>query len=232
MTAPVVLVTGATGPAGRAAAARFARDGARLALNGTDEGRLRAMIAELDLPGTEMLPVAADLRDPAAAADAVVRAERHFGRLDVLLHLVGGWAGGTPVVDLDHGEVRDLLERHLWSTLHVLQAAVPGMVARGTGRIIAVSSPLATAPGPRGASYAMAKAAEEALIRSLAREVAGTDVTANLVVVRAIEARSGGAAPRTAGSTTPEALADVLAFLASPAGRPVNGARIPLDGAA
>ncbi len=73
-----------------------------------------------------------------------------------------------------------MLDQHLWTTLHALQSVVPGMVERGFGRVIAVSSPLAADPGAKGASYAMAKAAEEALVRSLAREVSGSGVTANL----------------------------------------------------
>lgn len=126
-----------------------------------------------------------------------------------------------------------MLDQHLWTTLNVLQAAVPGMQARGFGRVVAVSSPLAASPGPRGASYAIAKAAEEVLIRTLAREAAGAGITANILVVRTLDderARAAQPNARTAGWTTPAEVADAIAWLASPAGAAVTGARIPLDG--
>ena len=75
-----------------------------------------------------------------------------------------------------------MLDQHLWTTFHLVQAVVPGMVERGFGRLLTVSSPFAANPGPKGAGYAIAKAAEELLLRSLAREVAGSGVTANVVV--------------------------------------------------
>lgn len=233
--APVVLVTGVTGSLGPAVAARFVADGARLALVGTNGARLESVAGGLGLPDDRWLPVVADLRDAAAAHAAVAAVEARFGRIDVLAHLVGGWTGGTAVVDLDAEEVRGMLDQHLWTTLHVVQAVVPGMVARGSGRVLAVTSPLAANPGPRGASYAIAKAAEETLLRSLAREVAGSGVTANLVVVRTIDAgheRESAPAPRNASWTTPQEAAEALAFLASPAAASINGARIPLDGRA
>ena len=94
------------------------------------------------------------------------------------------------------------------------------MIERGFGRVLAVSSPVATDVRPKQASYAIGKAAEEVLIRSLAREVADSGVTANLVLVRTIGP----------DHTSAEELAETLAFLASPAAAAINGARIPLDG--
>jgi NAD(P)-dependent dehydrogenase (short-subunit alcohol dehydrogenase family) len=232
----VVLVTGATGPAGRAVARRFAAAGARVALNGSDRARLEAVVAELVAEGGSpgrLLPVAGDLTEADAARGVVAAVEEAFGRVDVVAHLVGGWAGGTEVQALDHAEVRRMLDQHLWTTLNVLQAAVPGMRERGFGRVVAVSSPLAANPGGKGASYAIAKSAEEVLLRSLAKEAAADGVTANLLLVRTLnDERSRSSRPdaKTAGWTTPEEVADATVFLASPAGAAVTGARIPLDG--
>ena len=230
---PVVLITGATGALGRVVAKRFARDGAHLALVGRNQGRLDELGKELDVGSDRWLAVPGDLAEAdagGAVADAVTS---HWGRIDVLLHLVGGWAGGTAVVDLDPDEVHRMVDQHLWTTFHILQSAVPGMVERGFGRVIAVSSPLAADPGPKGGSYAIAKAAEEALVRSLAREVAGSGVTANLVIVRTIDARherETTPTPKNASWATPEEIAETIVFLASPSAAAVNGARIPLYG--
>lgn len=231
--APVVLITGASGHAGRAAVARFAADGARLVLAGTNRTRLDAAAAAAGLRDGTWLPVVADLRDPAAARSVVDAAQARFGRVDVLVHLVGGWAGGTAVADLEADEIRSMLDQHLWTTFHLAQAVVPDMVSRGFGRVVGVSSPFAANPGPRGAAYAVAKAAEEAVLRSVAREVGGSGVTANVVIVRAIDTgheRETARSTKNAAWTTPEELADTLAFLASPAAAAVNGARVTLDG--
>ncbi|MDQ1323014.1 MAG: hypothetical protein QG587_348 [Chloroflexota bacterium] len=228
-----VLVTGATGPAGRAVARRFLADGARVALNGSDPGRLADAAAEMGTPSDRVLTVPGDLTDPVRAGGVVATVERAFGRVDVVAHLVGGWVGGTEVAELEHDEVRRMLDQHLWTTLHMLQAALPGMRARGFGRVVGVSSPFAATPGPGGASYAIAKAAEEVLLRTVAREAAMDGVTANILLVRTLDdERSRAARPnaRTAGWTTPDELADAIAWLASPAAAAVNGARIPLDG--
>ena len=229
----VVLITGVTGGLGRVVGATFATDGARLGLVGTDHGRLTALAAELGLAEDRWVPAVADLGDPAAARGAVDTVIERFGRVDVVLHLVGGWAGGTPVVDLDLDEVRGMLEQHLWTTLHVAQAAVPGMVERGWGRIVAVSTAFAANPAAKGASYAIAKAAEETLVRALAREVGANGVTANLVVVKKIDTeheRESAPSPKNATWTTPEEIASVMRFLCSDEGAAINGARIPLDG--
>jgi NAD(P)-dependent dehydrogenase (short-subunit alcohol dehydrogenase family) len=224
---PVVLITGATGPLGHAAAARFGRDGAQLVLVGTDRGRLETLAVSAGLDPDRSLLVVADLSDRDAARSMAEEATTRFGRIDVLLHAVGGWVGGTAVVDLDHDEVRRMLDAHLWSTLNVAQAVVPGMLERGFGRVLAVSSPFAANPGPKGASYAIAKSAEEVILRSLAREAAGTGVTANLLVVRAIA--TGEGVP--ASATPPEDLVETLVHLASPAARSVTGQRIAVGGA-
>lgn len=231
--APVVLVTGATGALGRAVVKRFAADGARLVLVGRDEGRLREVADEAGLPAERWHAALGELTDRAAADAIAASATARFGRIDVLLHLVGGWAGGTPVPELDPDEVGRMLDQHLWTTLHVTGAVVPGMVERGFGRVLAVSSPFAQTPAAKGGSYAVAKAAQETLLRTLAREVAGTGVTVNVVVVRTIDAahaRETDPTPKNAAHTTPEEIAEAFAYLASRAADAVNGARVPLDG--
>ncbi len=242
---PVVLITGATGPIGRAVARRLGAGGARLALAGRDQTRLDTMGAELAAglsatPGVDASAVVSawtkmvgDPTDVASARDMAAAVEARYGRIDVLLHLVGGWVGGTSVVDLDRDELREMLDRHLWSALNMVQAVVPGMTGRGYGRVIAVSSPVAANPGPRGASYAIAKSAEELLLRSMARELAGTGVTANIVTIRGLIDPAEPVtdrAPRKMGWATPDEIADAVAFLASPASATVNGERIALGG--
>jgi NAD(P)-dependent dehydrogenase (short-subunit alcohol dehydrogenase family) len=109
------------------------------------------------------------------------------------------------------------------------------MVAGGWGRVIAVSTPYAANPLGKGASYAIAKGAEETLLRALAREVASAGVTANLVVVKRIDVdhdREREPSPQNATWTTPEEIAVVMRFLCTDEAAAITGARIPLDGRA
>ena len=205
----------------------------RLVLVGTNHDRLAALAGDLGLQDDRWLPAVGDLREPLAASDVVAATTERYGRLDILLHLVGGWAGGTPVMEIDPTELGGMLDQHLWTTLHVAKASVPVMVTGGWGVVIAVSSPVAAEPGPRAASYAIAKAAEEVLLRTLAREVGSNGVTANLVVVRAIDAkheRETAPSPKNASWTTPEEIAAAMILLCSPGADTINGVRIPLFG--
>ena len=227
----MVLVTGATGELGRVSAKSFAAAGARLALAGTDEGHLRDLATDLGLDDDRWLPVVVDLRDRDATRVALTAVEATLGRIDVLLHLVGGWVGGTTVAELDPADVARMLDQHLWTTLHVTQTVIPGMVERGWGRIVGVSAPVAAEPTGKVGPYAIGKAAEEVLLRTLARETADTGVTVNLVIVKSIdEQRERTTDPKKASWTTPEEIAAVFRFLASDDAAAVTGARISLFG--
>jgi len=232
LAAPVVLLTGATGSLGRVVARRFARDGALLALAGREQSALDELGQSLGIGPERWLSGLGELTDAEAGRKVAQAPLERWGRIDVLVHVIGGWAGGTPVATLAEDEIQRMLDQHLWTTLHIVKAVVPGMVERGFGRVMAVSSPFATEVRAKGGSYAVGKAAQEALLKSLAREVAGTGVTANMVLVRTIDAKHQRATapdPKNANWTTPEEIADVFAFLASRPAAAINGARIPLD---
>ena len=229
----VVVVTGATGPLGRALVATFAAEGCRLGLIGTDEERLDGLATELGLDAARWVAGVGDLRRADEARAAVGAVTTRFGRVDALLHAVGGYAGGTPVAELDPAEMQSMLAQHLWTTLYAIQAVLPGMVERGWGRIVAVSTPVAANPVANMSGYAVAKAAEETLIRAVAKEVAGTGVTANAVLVKKIDSdheRETAPSSKNAGWTTPEEIAAVVRQLCTDDAGPINGARIPLDG--
>jgi len=180
----------------------------------------------LALPSDRCLIQVADLRDAEASASAVDAAARRFGRIDVLAQLVGGYAGGTPLVDLDPGELRSMLDQHLWITFNLVRAAVPHMLAAGWGRIMAVSPTSVASPGANMSAYTAAKAAQDALLISLARELKGGGVTVNLLVVRAIDSTHSG----KGGGTSPEQLAAAMVTLCGDDAAGINGARIPVSG--
>lgn len=229
----VVAIVGATGAAGRAVAAAFAATDARLGLIGTHAGRLSALASELGLAEGRWQAGVADVCTPDGARTAIGAVTDALGPVDVLLYLVGGWNGGSPATEVDASDFDAMLCRHLYGTLHSVQAVVPGMIERGWGRVMVVSTPLATEPGPRGGGYVIAKAAQEALIRTLARDLAGSGVTANVILVRTIDAkheRESTPSTKNASWTTPEEIAAVMVMLASDEARTINGARVPLYG--
>jgi len=230
---PVILITGATGALGRLTAAAFAPSGARLGLAGRDPGVLAELAADVGAPDDRWSPAVGDLRTQEGAAAAVGMVIERFGRVDIAVHLVGGWVGGTSIVDLDPDELRGMLDQHVWSTFHLARAVVPGMTERGWGRIVAVTSAFTANPSAHSASYIAAKSAQEAILRVLAREVAGAGVTVNTVAVRAIDAahaRETAPTRSNAGWTTPEEIVEAIRFLCSDGAAAINGARIPLDG--
>jgi NAD(P)-dependent dehydrogenase (short-subunit alcohol dehydrogenase family) len=230
----VAVITGATGGLGQVAARRLAAAGANLALISSSEEKLATLTHDLSLPAERYLTHPADLTDPRGAPAAAAAVQAKFGRADILLHLVGGWAGGKTVAQLPAEELAAMLRQHLWSTLYVAQAFVPLLVANNWGRIVVVSSPLASRPAAKSAVYTVAKAAEETLVLALAQEVAGNGVTANIILVRTIDVqhrRDRERTSETAAWTTPEEITAAVLYLCSDEGGVVNGARLPLHGA-
>jgi len=224
-TGRVVVITGASGKLGGVVAARFAADGERLALIARSAEEVEALAAALPGGRDRHLGLAVDLgsADATKAASATIR--ERLGPAGVLLQLVGGYAGGTPFVDGTDDEWTHLLDLNLWSTIHAIRAFLPDIGATPNGRIVTVSTYVAAAPTPKHAAYAASKAAVEALTTSVARDLAGTTATANVVVLRAI----GNEKPT---EQRPEEIAATMAWLCSREAGTVNGQRIPLIGRA
>ena len=221
----VIAITGATGKLGRVVAAHFAGTGARLALLARSEEKLAALAAELPGGAERHAAFAVDLGDAASAVAAAAAVRDRLGPAGVLLQLVGGYAGGMPFVDGKDEEFRHLLDLNLWSTIHAIRAFLPDVIAAQNGRIITVSTFVAATPTPKHAAYAASKAAVVALTISVARDLAGTTATSNVIVVRAI-----GIEKPT--DTRAAEIAAAMAFLCSPEAGPINGQRIPLVGRA
>lgn len=221
----VVAITGATGKLGGAVAARFAADGARLALLARSESEVAALVARLPGGAERHVGLEVDLGSAEGAASCAAAVRDRLGPATVLLHLVGGYAGGTPFADGDDAEWNHLLGLNLWTSVHAIRAFLPDVAAADHGRIVTVSTYVAAAPTPKHAAYAASKAAVEALTLSVARDLAGTTATANVVVLRAI----GSEKPT---EQRPEEIAATMAWLASPEAGPINGQRIPLIGRA
>jgi NAD(P)-dependent dehydrogenase (short-subunit alcohol dehydrogenase family) len=231
----VVIITGANGATGRLAAQMFAEAGARLALVSRSAEHVQGTADGLHIPAERLLVQAADLRDPQTARRLAQAVNARFERADILLHLVGGWTGGKTVAEFDSSETEEMLAQHLWTTWHMAQAFTPLMAENGWGRIIAISSPLARHPTPKSAPYAIAKSAQETLLMTLAQELRGSGVTANVLQVRTIDVqqeRESQPTKQNASWTTPEEIVAAVLYLCSDQAQAVTGARLPLFGGA
>jgi NAD(P)-dependent dehydrogenase (short-subunit alcohol dehydrogenase family) len=227
------VITGATGGLGSVLARDLAAQGANLALLDRSPAKLAALTGSLALPEARFLAHSVDLLDPAATQAVAQAVAARFGRVDILLHLVGGWTGGKTLADAPASDLEFMLNQHVWTSFNVVQAFVPHLARNGWGRILMVTSPFAALPRAKGGPYAIAKAGQEALMLTLSQELKGSGVTANLLQVRTIDVeRAKVTAPsaENASWTTPEELSAAALYLLSEAGGAVNGAKMPMYG--
>lgn len=217
----VVMVTGASGNLGSAAARSFARAGARIVLVGRDVESLRAPAAELAAAtGAEVDSFAADLTDVAATDRLVRQVVSRLGAIDAVAHTAGAFRGGQSVADTPVETLDAMLRLNLYTAFAVAHATVPVMIERGRGSLTFVAARAGLAGRAGLAAYCAAKSGVIRLMESLAQETAGTGVRVNCLLPDAIAAPGGGS------GTTPEAIADVLVHLASDAARAITGAAI------
>ncbi len=230
----VAIITGASGALGRETVRVFLDDGAHVAACDVVEMSLDAM----DLgPGVRhrCMPVRYDVTAEQGAADLAAHALRQFGRIDVLVNIVGGWKGGVPLHETPVEEWDAMLTLNLKSAFLCCRAALPHMLARKSGRIINISSRTAVVPAARQAAYNAAKAGVIALTQTLAEEVKPSGVTVNCVLPSILDTDANRKAFPKADYekwVKPADLARVLAFLASDAASQVTGAAIPVYGRA
>jgi len=229
----VAVITGATGGLGSVITRELAARGVNLALLDHDPDKLAILTSSLSLPESRMLARPVDLLDPSETKSAAEAVASKFGRVDILLHLVGGWTGGKTILEVPIDDLTLMLNQHVWTSFHVTQAFVPHLVRNGWGRLVMITSPYAARPNAKGGPYAIGKSGQEALILTLSQELKGTGVTANLLQAKTIDARRekiSAPSPDNASWTTPEELAAAILYLLSDEAGTVNGAKIPLFG--
>ena len=227
----VYAIAGIGGGLGPVVAERLVAAGAAVAGTDRDQGRLDELGEGLGLPDERWDGRAVDLLDEEATRGWCAALLERFGRVDGLLHLVGGWRGGQPLHEAplaDWELLHDLLIR---TVQHTTRAFHDALLASSDGRFVIVSAKQAQAPSNSNAAYAAAKAAAEAWTLALADGFAGSAATANIVVVDAIlTARMREQNPEgDFSSFTPaEHLAEAIAFLCSDAAAETNGQRLTL----
>jgi NAD(P)-dependent dehydrogenase (short-subunit alcohol dehydrogenase family) len=231
----VVVITGAIGNLGSAAAHAFKAVGARTVLVDRSVERLRQSFPSLEHSSDHYLVGGVDLTNAESVASLMENVLARFGRVDVLVNTVGVYRGGKPVHEDDLANWDFLFNINLRTTLHCCRAAIPHMLRQEHGKIINVASRGALAGDSGLSAYSASKSAVLRLTESLADEQKHAGINVNCVLPGTIDTPQNRQAMPNANHANwvqPSAIADVIVFLASDRARGVNGAAIPVFGRA
>jgi 3-oxoacyl-[acyl-carrier protein] reductase len=245
----VAIVTGSSRGIGRAIALALAGEGCRVVLCARSAVALDAAVADAKRragpAGGDAAGVVCDVTTPKGVLTLVDGARAAFGGVDILVNNVGG-SGARDFHDVDDADFAAALERNLWPAFRVSRAVLPEMQARGGGAIVMITSIWGREAG--GApSYNVAKAAEMALAKAMARDLARDGIRVNAVAPGSILFPGGGWERRQQADPEgiaaflardfpfgrfgkPEEVADVVTFLCSSRAQWVHGTTIVVDG--
>jgi 3-oxoacyl-[acyl-carrier protein] reductase len=237
----VALVTGAGKNIGRSIALDLARRGASLVINGRrDRSAIDAVVAEINAAGGQAIGCLADVSDPQAVQRMIDEAVAAFGGIDILVSNAG-LRRQTPFLQMELSEWREILSVALDGAFILARAAVPHMIGRGGGAIVALSG-ISTHVGTLNRCHVSAsKAGLEGLMRALAVELAPHAITCNAVApgsVDTVRGASAGVAPQAERGiplgrrAMIEEIAAAVRFLAGPDGRYITGQTLHVNGGA
>ena len=226
MEGKVVLVTGAKGGLGAYVTQAFFDAGATVI--GTSR-----KIQQSDFSSSSFTSLPAEISSRGNAQGLVDQVGARFGRLDVLAHTVGGFAGGQSIADTDDDTFERMFDLNLNSVFHILRATIPALRQAGNGRIIAIGSRAALEPGAGVGAYSASKAAMVSLIRTVALENKDAGLTANVILPGTMDTPANRKSIPNADFSKwvrPSTVAGLITWLASDAGKDINGAVIPVYG--
>lgn len=229
----VAIITGAAGNLGQAVARAFHDAGAKTVLVDRSAEALQQAYGSAGADPDRMISSGVDLADEASARALVAAARARFGRIDVLVNTVGGFRGGKHVHDEELATWDLMMTMNLRTTLVACRAVIPAMLEQGSGAIVNVGAGAALAAPAGLAAYGASKSAVLRLTESLSAEVKAKGVRVNAVLPSTIDTPQNRAAMPDADASkwvSPDAIADVIAFLASDAARAVTGVALPVFG--
>jgi NAD(P)-dependent dehydrogenase (short-subunit alcohol dehydrogenase family) len=222
----VVLVTGANGGLGAYVTQAFLDAGATVI--GTSR-----KIQQSDFGSSSFTALPAEISTREGAKMLADQVVARFGKLDVLAHTVGGFAGGQSIADTDDATFQRMLDMNLNSVFHILRATIPALRQTGSGRIIAIGSRQALEPGAGVGAYSASKAAMVSLIRTVALENKDAGLTANVILPGTMDTPANRKSIPNADFSKwvqPSTVANLMTWLAGDAGKDINGAVIPVYG--
>jgi NAD(P)-dependent dehydrogenase (short-subunit alcohol dehydrogenase family) len=219
-----IVITGATGALGSLTAKTFASMGHNLILLDIDSNKLDSLVRDLNLPSDRIHAQTVDLLDLNALQDSVQAGLSKFGSVHALFHLVGGWTGGKTFADASHEDLEFMLNQHVRTTFNLFKSLSKPLSENNWGRVIIISASTVTKPAGKSGVYTATKAAQENMVLSLVAELKESNVTANIIQVKAIDVENKGT------GTTPAEIVSTMQYLFSDEANKISGARIPLYG--
>lgn len=243
LTGRRALITGSSRGLGFAMAKALAEAGAKIVLNARDSLALGAAAADLAETGADVAALAFDVTSPESVAEAMAHCESEIGPVDILVNNAGTMLGGT-LETYAPDRFEAMLSANVISALNVTQAVIPGMLARGQGKVINICSTRAERPLSGNVPYAASKAALVTLTRGMALEWAPRGLHINGIApgffatdmnaARALDPDFQDFVRRVTPMKRwgePHELGGAVVFLASPASNFVNGHILNVDGA-
>ena len=228
-----VLITGGTGALGAAVTGRFLEDGHRVSITWRREDEIDALRRNLGTLGKDLIAVNTDVTAPQSIARARDEVATALGPVEVLVHLVGGFWGGSRVHEHPLEAWDSMMELNLRTAFLCCRAILPAMRERGWGRIVLVSSQAARADRIDQGAYAVAKAGVAVLAEVIAEENRELNVTASAIAPSLLDTPANRTAMPNEDHSKWVALEDVAAtivFLASEEGGRLRGAWLPITG--
>lgn len=228
----IALITGAAGNLGRTTAQLFQEAGASLVLSDLKEESLQDHYAQWQ-DRADILLLPADLNDEQSVQKLADQAVSHFGRIDVLANIAGGFKMGPPLHDTPIKDWEFMLDTNARSMFLTSRAVIPAMLRQGAGRIISVSARAAREGKSNMGPYCVSKAAVIRLTETMAAEHKFDNINVNCILPGTIDTPQNRQAMPDANFSNwvpTTDLANVILFLASDEGRSVTGAAIPVYG--
>lgn len=223
---PVAIVTGASGNLGRAVAERLLADGFEIVRIGSSLPKAPSGHQAYD----DSLFVQADATDQASMGKAVEDILSHFGRIDALVHTVGGFTMGKMVHETFERDFDAMMQVNVRSLLATSHAVVPTMIAKGRGKVVFVSASNAGKGLAGMGVYIAAKSAVARLTESMSEELRHKGINVNCIMPATMATPQNRGAMGDAVMVPLEDVASVCAFLVSEAARSIHGASIPVRG--
>jgi len=214
-------------------------------ITGANGGLGTAVCQEFLATGAKVIGVAREWKEPSAfrtisadvttadGCESMVKQALEEGPLDALVHLVGGFAGGTTIAETSDQTWDGMMNVNLRAAFCCMRAALKPMQAAGRGRIVAVGARNAVEPSPNFAAYAVSKAALVALVKNVAAEGKKSGITANIVLPGVIDTPQNRKAMPDADFSkwvAPQSIANWIVWMASDAAADTTGAVIPIYG--
>jgi NAD(P)-dependent dehydrogenase (short-subunit alcohol dehydrogenase family) len=222
----VVLITGAKGGLGTSVTQ------ASLAASAMVVGSSKS-IQDSDFASPRFAAIPADLTVAESASQLVASTIRRFQKIDALVHVMGGFAGGQPIPETSDETWDMMMDLNLRAAFNILRAAIPPMRKAGRGRIVAISSRQAVEPAANLSAYNTSKAGLVALMRTAALENSDAGITANTILPGTMNTEANRKASPDADASKwvrTERVASLAVFLVSDAGAEITGAAIPVYG--